>query len=87
MKANGFKGSSMKEVFLGIGFSQPNISIHTYIIYIYSHIHVLIHLHIHIHIHIHMHTPYTCVYIYIWYPPPMYPRLSSQSRLWEGMGS
>ena len=20
-------------------------------------------------------------------PPPMYPRLSSQSRLWEGMGS
>ena len=28
------------------------------------------------------------IYIYIWYPPPpLYPRLSSQSRLWEGMGS
>ena len=30
---------------------------------------------------------YIYLYIYIWYPPPMYPRLSSQSRLWEGMGS
>ena len=31
---------------------------------------------------------YICIYIYIYGPPPpMYPRLSSQSRLWEGMGS
>ena len=30
---------------------------------------------------------YIYIYIWIWYPPPpMYPRLSSQSRLWEGMG-
>ena len=30
-----------------------------------------------------------CIYIYIlymWYPPPMYPRLSS-SQLWEGVGT
>ena len=25
-----------------------------------------------------------CIYIV---PPPMYPRLSSQSRLWDGLGS
>ena len=30
---------------------------------------------------------YIYMYIYIYGPPPMYPRLSSQSRLWEGMGS
>ena len=34
---------------------------------------------------------YIYIYIYIYLygtpPPPMYPRLSSQSRLWEAMGS
>ena len=29
---------------------------------------------------------YVCIYMHM-VPPPMYPRLSSQSRLWEGMGS
>ena len=32
-------------------------------------------------------TIYIYIYIYIYGTPPMYPRLSSQSRLWEGMGS
>ena len=32
---------------------------------------------------------YIYIYIYIWYapPPPMYPRLSSKSQLWEGVGT
>ena len=66
MKANGFKGSSMKEVFLGIGFSQPNISIHTYIIHIYIFTHTCTYTstYTHTYTYTYAYTIYMCVYIY-----------------------
>ena len=65
---------------------NSNIYIYIYMpIYVYMYIYIYVYVHSYTHIHISIYI-YIYTYIYIYGTAPlMYPRLSSKSKLWEGV--
>ena len=76
--------------FARISYGKICVSVYTYIslfVFMYSCMYACMHACMYVNMYMYIHR-YIYIYIYIYMvPPPMYPRLSSKSQLWEGVGT